>query len=458
MFSTIAARRATVWLPLIIVFAAGCRDNAITNPATVTSQELPAAEQRSIAPPSTGNLMSSAPVLATCGPVSRYTLTDMRSSIGTVTVTNDARNVYVTYAVTADDWYISDTRLAVARTRGAVPQDKKKSPMPWSFPNATTHQPVVTSFTYVVSLASVNATAGDDLIVAAMAGVVHPKNKKNRSGKWDWTVMWALRTGAAPESGDDRDSDRDSDRGDAVRALHKYRVASCTDAPPPPPPAVTGGVVTITFDDGYLTTFTNAFPVLRSLQLKGNVAVNPEPIDGLYSDYMTMANLRSLRDAGWSIVSHSYTHPDLTTLTPDSLDKELRNSQSWVSANGFGPTNVFIVPFHSWGARERAAVGTYYKYARGYTVNQFNPALYQKWPTTNPLDLSGYEPEFAPYKTAAGRAATMAVIERAVREGEFVDIFFHRIPSADVPEFTLLMTEIARYRANVRSWGEAVRL
>ena len=54
-------------------------------------------------------------------------------------------------------------------------------------------------------------------------------------------------------------------------------------------------------------------------------------------------------------------------------------------------------------------------------------------------------------------ASDWALAERAVREGEFVDIFFHRIPAADVPEFTLLMTEIARYRANVRSWGEAVR-
>jgi peptidoglycan/xylan/chitin deacetylase (PgdA/CDA1 family) len=185
--------------------------------------------------------------------------------------------------------------------------------------------------------------------------------------------------------------------------------------------------------------------------------VNPEPIDGGWGDYMTMANLRELQGAGWSIVSHSYTHPDLTTLSADSLDKELRLSQKWVKDHGFGPTGVFVVPFHAWGDRERTAIAKYYTYARGYTVNQFFPALYQKWPITNPLDLSGFEPEYAPYKTAEGRGATMEIVDRAVKEGEFVDIFFHFVPAADLPEFTLLMNDIAKYKANIRTWAEVVK-
>lgn len=446
MTFTRSMRRAVTWLPVIAAFAVGCRDNAVTNPVN-EEQVLPAAEQREIEAPSTGNLRSSSPVIPTCGSVVTYKLTDLRNTIGTVTVRNDAKNVYVTYDVTSKDWYISQTRLAVTRTLGKVPQDNKKMPLPWSFPNSTDHKPVVTNFTYVVPLTTVNAVAGDDIIVAAMAGVVTPKNKKNSSGKWDWSVMW----GVGNVSGKD------------IATLHNYTVTRCADAPPPP--AATGGVVTITFDDGYLTTYTNAFPVLKSLQLKGNVAVNPEPIDGGWLDYMTMANLKTLKGAGWSIVSHSYTHPDLMTLSPDSLEKELTNSQRWVKDNGFGPTSVFIVPFHSWDERERAAISKHYKYVRGYTVNQFFPALYQKWPITSPLDLSGFEPEYAQsgtaaapgYTTSEGRRATMEIVERAVKEGEFVDIFFHRIPAEHVFGFTTLMTEIAKYRSNTRSWGEVVQ-
>jgi hypothetical protein len=44
-----------------------------------------------------------------------------------------------------------------------------------------------------------------------------------------------------------------------------------------------------------------------------------------------------------------------------------------------------------------------------------------------------------------------------VKEGEFVDIFFHFVPAADLPEFTLLMNDIAKYKANIRTWAEVVK-
>jgi peptidoglycan/xylan/chitin deacetylase (PgdA/CDA1 family) len=172
---------------------------------------------------------------------------------------------------------------------------------------------------------------------------------------------------------------------------------------------------------------------------------------------MTLANLHTLKADGWSIVSHSVSHPHLPLLTADVVEREIRDNKAWLERHNFGPTSVFIVPFHEWGTRERDLIAKYHTYARGYTVNQFWPARYAKWPITTPLDLTGYEPEFAPYKTPAGRAATLAIVERAVKEGEFVDIFFHRIPDADLPEFKLLMQDIAKYKANIRTYGEVVK-
>jgi peptidoglycan/xylan/chitin deacetylase (PgdA/CDA1 family) len=441
-------RRAIAWLPAVAILAAGCRDNTVTNPVDDGQDGLPAAEERVIGAPATGNLLSSAPVIATCGPTITFRLTDLRNTIGTVTVANDARNVYVSYNVTSKDWYLAQTRLAVTKTLAKIPKDEAKSPKPWSFPFATDHDPVVTTFTYVVPLASVNATAGDDVIVAAMAGVVTPKNKKNRSDKWAWTVMWGLGNLS----------------GKGLNTLHNYTVARCADAPPPVP--ATGGVVTITFDDGFKTAFTNAFPVLKGLGLRGNIAVNSQPIDEQWGDYMTLADLRTLKASGWSIVSHSVSHPHLPTLaTSAEVEAEVRANKQWLEQHQFGPTSVFVVPFHEWGTRERDIIAKYHKYARGYTVNQFWPALYAKWPITTPLDLTGYEPEWAVpmpagvpgYKTPEGRAATMEIVDRAAKEGEFVDIFFHQIPTADVPEFTLLMKDIAKYKANIRTYAEVVQ-
>jgi peptidoglycan/xylan/chitin deacetylase (PgdA/CDA1 family) len=194
--------------------------------------------------------------------------------------------------------------------------------------------------------------------------------------------------------------------------------------------------------------------VLQELGLRGNVAVNPDPIDGGWTDYMTLANLNELYAAGWSIVSHSLSHRDLTTLSDSELHRELRDSKAWVVNNGFGPSDVFIVPYHSWGSREREAIKQYYARARGFTADQFWPPLYVKYPITQPYDLTGYEPEWAPFTTEAGRAETISVIREVVQNGEYVDVFFHKITQSQLPAFRELMRQIAEYKANLRTWAE----
>ena len=230
-------------------------------------------------------------------------------------------------------------------------------------------------------------------------------------------------------------------------------LASCGDSPTEPDP-VSGGIFTLTFDDGWLTTYTNVFPVLQELGLKGNVAVNPNPIDLEWDGYMRMSHLRELRDAGWSIVSHSLSHRDLTTLSSDELHRELRDSKAWVERNGFGPTDVFIVPFHRWGEREREAITGYYERARGISANQFMPPRLVDYPVTEPYDITGFEPEFAPFTTPEGREQTLAYVRRAVEQGEAIDLFFHQITTDQLPAFRTLMESIAEYKANLRTWGQ----
>jgi peptidoglycan/xylan/chitin deacetylase (PgdA/CDA1 family) len=344
------------------------------------------------------------------------------------------------YAVTSTHWWISDSRLAVARTAAEIPKDDAGQPAPWSFPYAGVHEPPVTSYTYTLPLSSVGAQGGAKIVVSAMAGMVHPVDESNYDGAWEWMVMWGV-TGSAG----------------SLQTMHEYTVTQCAGQPAPPPVTGPGAMITLTFDDGWKTTITNAYPVLRDLGLKGNIAVNPQPIDELWSSYMRLADLNTLKAAGWSIVSHSISHPDLTKLSADSLDKELRVSQAWVQSHGFGPTNVFIVPFHSWGSRERTAIAKYYKYARGYTIDQFYPEKFVKTPITTPLDLTAFEPEFAPFTSAAGRAATMAKVKRAVDEGDYLDLMFHKITTAQLPAFKELMSQVAAYKSSIRTWAEVAQ-
>lgn len=427
-----AASPARALMAVAALGLAACSDNI---EITGTQTEVPAAEVQTVAPPLLSSVRASEPVIQPCSPAVSYHLTDGRRVIGTVKVMNDSKKLYVTYTVTSKHWWISDTRLAVAKTYAAIPQDNNRSPLPWEFPHKGIHTPVVTSLTHEMTLAELNVRGGDKIVVAAMAGVVHPKNDSNYEGSWEWMVMWGI----------------GNITGKSYETVHNYTVGQCAGQPVEHPPALAGRI-TITFDDGFATTFTNAYPVLKDLGLVANVAINAEPIDGGWSDYLTLAQLKQLSAAGWGMVSHSVTHRDLTTLTDAQLEYELKESRAWLTRNGFPDSDVFIVPFHSWGERERAAVKRHYARARGYTVNQFWPAKFVKMPFAEPYDLTGFEPEFAPFTTAEGRAQTLTHVERAVAQGEFVDLFFHRLPADQIPAFRALMTEVAKYKTSVTRW------
>jgi hypothetical protein len=430
-----SSRRAVAWLPMILAGVAGaaCRENAIVGP--LPDGKLPAAQTKTIPPPSLSSLRSTAPAISsTCGTGTTWVLSDGKQTVGSVTVNNDAGNIYVTYAVPTQHWWLSDSRLAVAKSASAIPNDGAGNPSPWDFTLGTAHDPPVTAFTYTVALSSVGVTAGQTAYIAAFAGVVHPVVESNYEGDWEWIVMWGLTSQTSTET------------------IHPYTVVACGGQPPVAPPPTSGGIFTLTFDDGFKTTWVNVYPVLRDLGLKGNIAVNPTPIDQGWSDYMTLANLNSLWAEGWSIVSHTMDHKDLTTLSAAEMEAEIRDSKAWVAAHGFGPTNVFIVPFHAWGDRERTMIQQYHTYARGHTIDEFWPELYQPVPITHPLDLTAFEPEFAPYKTDAGRKLTMDKVKYAVDNGFFLDLMFHRIPNDQVTNFRTLMTQIAAYKANLRTW------
>lgn len=70
--------------------------------------------------------------------------------------------------------------------------------------------------------------------------------------------------------------------------------------------------VAITFDDGYLDIYENAFPILREMGFTGSVYIITGTLgtDQSYG-YMQEDALKELIAAGWEVGSHSVTHTDL---------------------------------------------------------------------------------------------------------------------------------------------------
>ncbi len=99
--------------------------------------------------------------------------------------------------------------------------------------------------------------------------------------------------------------------------------------------------VVITFDDGDISIYTTAFPIMKEF---GFVGVNYIVGNRLASDgFINTAQLKETIAAGWEVGSHSMTHTDLT-LSPN-LDWEIFQSRVDLE-NALGvEVTTFAFPF-----------------------------------------------------------------------------------------------------------------
>lgn len=101
---------------------------------------------------------------------------------GTVTVFNDASNIYVQYQ-TNYPWVISDAHAAVAATLDGIPQTKTGNPIPGRFAYSATFESDVTTYTFQVPTGVV-FTAGQTVVVAAHAILQAPKSYGGSQTGW----------------------------------------------------------------------------------------------------------------------------------------------------------------------------------------------------------------------------------------------------------------------------------
>jgi peptidoglycan/xylan/chitin deacetylase (PgdA/CDA1 family) len=81
----------------------------------------------------------------------------------------------------------------------------------------------------------------------------------------------------------------------------------------------------ITFDDGNLSDFTLAYPLLKEHGIKGMFFPVINTIGT--KDHLAWEQLIEISNDGFEIGSHSVSHRDLTQLSPDEVQKELKESK-----------------------------------------------------------------------------------------------------------------------------------
>jgi peptidoglycan/xylan/chitin deacetylase (PgdA/CDA1 family)/SAM-dependent methyltransferase len=122
---------------------------------------------------------------------------------------------------------------------------------------------------------------------------------------------------------------------------------------------VPGRPVIITFDDGYRDFIQNAWPLLSRADFSATVFVVTEKVgrladwDGLAKplELMSWEELRTVSDAGIAIGSHTASHKDLASLSPDRVRVEGERARAMLHEH-LG-TEVSMIAF-PWGKSEPA--------------------------------------------------------------------------------------------------------
>lgn len=114
--------------------------------------------------------------------------------------------------------------------------------------------------------------------------------------------------------------------------------------------------IAITVDDAYLSVHEHAWPRLKAAGLPFTLFVATGAIDRKVKGYMSWDQIREMRDSGVTIGSQTKSHPHMTTLDKQALDRELAESnQRFVDELGAKP-ELFAYPYGEYSLLARKSV------------------------------------------------------------------------------------------------------
>ena len=132
--------------------------------------------------------------------------------------------------------------------------------------------------------------------------------------------------------------------------------------------------VALTFDDAFRDFYVHAAPVLRRLGFAATVFI-PTAFCGKTNRWpgqpgwvderplMDWAQIAELAQQGIHFGSHSVTHPDLTRLSREEVERELRDSRAEIESRTGSPAMHFCYPYGRWSPAVRDVACGHYRAA-----------------------------------------------------------------------------------------------
>lgn len=175
--------------------------------------------------------------------------------------------------------------------------------------------------------------------------------------------------------------------------------------------------LTLAFDDGYKSVYTEVLPIFKEYNVSGTAYIitnlTGKEFEG--RELMNWSEIRELQEYGFEIGSHTANHKDLTLLSEEGVNRELKSSKEALWEKGIYAVSLAI-PYGKYNQEVESAAKEYYSSVRpsvwGYnnlsSVDRYN--LRSKWITNE-----------------TGVSTVKSWIGEAVEEKKWLILVFHRI-------------------------------
>jgi len=127
-------------------------------------------------------------------------------------------------------------------------------------------------------------------------------------------------------------------------------------------------MVSFVFDDGNDTDYLVGREIFASHGVVASSAITTGFLNT--EDHMTTAQVIALQDAGWEIMGHTVSHPNLRSLSLSEIEAELSRSKTDLQRSGLAINNI-VYPYNKNDETVRSVAAKYYRSGRGGT-NSFN--------------------------------------------------------------------------------------
>lgn len=110
--------------------------------------------------------------------------------------------------------------------------------------------------------------------------------------------------------------------------------------------------VVITIDDGFISEYEHAVPLLRKHGFPFTIFVFTRGVGT--RGYVTWPQLRELETLGGTVGCHTHTHPRLINMTAEEMEEETVGSRRLLERNLGHPVRYFAYPFGQYDERVRS--------------------------------------------------------------------------------------------------------